>query len=281
MKKILNKKNILIVIIFLFGMLLLSMMFHFFKYSETEWLKHFDNLDGLQKINKFSFWWYISTYELFGAIIFIYPILLILISCYSFFEIYRSGFFQNIILISGYKKTFVFELLKAWKCSLILPLISIISFILSSLFYPNSKILSYVETDGYPFQLVNDFMEVMNPYLFMILYFILLILFGLTVINIGFCFVKIFKKFYLVVISSFVCFVFLENINNLLIAPIVAKLTNIPKMMNGFSLYNLYYLNSSPSFWWEFIFAMLLFSVSTFVVLLIYSKREKVILDYE
>lgn len=281
MKKELNKRNMLVVILFLMFMIIISIIVHFNKYSETRWLTFFDNIDGLQKISKFSFWWYIGTYDIFGAIIYIYPIILILISCYSFYKVYHSGFFQNIILIVGYKKGIILEIIKSWKYSLILPLVSLISFGICSFCYPNSKILKYVETDGYPFQLVNDFMETMNPYLFMIIYLFLLILFGIIIINIGLCFVRFIKKFYLVVIISFISFIFIENVNNLLIAPIVAKITGIAKMMNGFSLYNIYYINSCPSFIWEIIFTLILFSLSTIVVFMIYSKKENVVLDYE
>lgn len=281
MKKILNKKNILVVGIFLLLMIITSIVLHFYKYSEVEWLKHFDDLSGLQKISKFSFWWYIGTYELFGAVMYIYPIILIFISCNSFFKIYRSGFFQNIIMITGYKKMIFLEILKSWSYSLILPLILIISFIICSFCYPNSNLLKYVETDGYPFQLVNDFMETMNPYLFIIIYLILLILLGIVIINIGLCCIKLWKKFYLVSIVSFITFIFIENINNLLIAPIIAKITGVEKMMNGFSLYNVYYLNSAPSFIWIIVFTIFWFILSTLFVLYTYSKKERVILDYE
>ncbi len=281
MKKIINKKNIYFLTSILIFVIILSIVFHFYKYSETEWLKHFDNTSGLDQISNFSFWWYIGTYGLIGTLIYIYPIILVVLSCNSFYKIYRSGFFQNIISRVGYKKTIILEIIKSWIYSLILPLTSFISFIICKFCYPNSTITKYVNADGYPFQLVNDFMENMNPYLFMVIYFILLVIFGIIIINIGLCFIKLVKKFYLVVLGSFITFIFIENVNNLLLAPLVANITGIEKMMNGFSLYNIYYLNSCPSFIWEIIFSIVLLIVSSIVVVKLYSKKEQVILDYE
>lgn len=281
MKKNQNKKGIVILFTFLISMVLLSVFMHFMKYSEQEWLKYFDNIDGLKKISNFSFWWYISTSELYGAIMYVFPILLIIISSYNIFNILHSGFLRNITLIIGYKKAILIEIIKSWKCAFILPIVSFFTFIISSICYHNNKILPYIETDGYPFQLVNDFMETMNPYVFMLIYFIILILFGVFIINIGLCVSRYLKKFYLVPIGSFIIFILIENVNNLLIAPLISHLTGIEKMMNAFSLYNLYYFSSLPSLVWEFVYALILVFLSTGIVYYVYSQKENMVMEYD
>lgn len=281
MKKILNKKLYILTISFMLLALIISIIMHLTKYSDVEWLKYFDDLSGLRKISKFSFWWYIGTNELYGTIAYIFPIILLTASCYSFFTIYHSGYFQNIILIAGYKKSIVSEILKSWLYSLILPIISLISFFISGFIYPNKKILAYSETDGFPFQLVNKFMESINPYVFIVIYMLLLILFGIIIINIGLCFARYIKKYYLSCLASFITIIFFENFNNLLIAPLVAKITGITKMANGFSIYNIYYLDSCPSFLWMIIFTILLFCLTSIILFKIYNKKEDVVLDYE
>ena len=212
---------------------------------------------------------------------YVFPILLIIISSYNIFNILHSGFLRNITLIIGYKKAILIEIIKSWKCAFILPIVSFFTFIISSICYHNNKILPYIETDGYPFQLVNDFMETMNPYVFMLIYFIILILFGVFIINIGLCVSRYLKKFYLVPIGSFIIFILIENVNNLLIAPLISHLTGIEKMMNAFSLYNLYYFSSLPSLVWEFVYALILVFLSTGIVYYVYSQKENVVMEYD
>lgn len=124
-------------------------------------------------------------------------------------------------------------------------------------------------------------METMNPYVFMLIYFIILILFGVFIINIGLCVSRYLKKFYLVPIGSFIIFILIENVNNLLIAPLISHLTGIEKMMNAFSLYNLYYFSSLPSLVWEFVYALILVFLSTGIVYYVYSQKENVVMEYD
>ena len=204
-----------------------------------------------------------------------------MISASEFFEIYHTGFFLNIIQRIGYKKTIVTEMLKAYKYSLFLPFVSILTLLMSKILYKNNIIYKYEDTKGYPIQLVNELMEKIDPKLFILIHSILLIIFSLIIINIGLIFSKFFKKFYLVNITSFITLLFIENFNNLLLAPIIAKITGIEKMYNGFSIYNLYYLNAYPSIIWEFIFGIFLLILSTIIVYFIYRKKEEICLNYE
>lgn len=281
MKKQINKRVLLFTCLFILLIAIYSMYVHFTKYSPTEWLKYFEDTSDLSMISHFSFWWYIKTYETFAGFMYIAPILLIVAGCYSFFQTYRSGFLQNIIQRIGYKKAVSTEIFKCWLSSLILPIVSIVIFVISYFLYPNSKILPYEATSGYPFQLVPDSMVNMNPYLFIIVYTFILFLFSIIIINIGIIMTRYLKKFYLVIVGAFMGLIFIENINNFLVAPIVANVTNITKMLNGFSIYNLYYLDSIPSLLWEVIFSIVMTIITTLVVYFIYKKEEKVNLSYE
>lgn len=66
---------------------------------------------GTLRIFAISFWWYISTSELYGAIMYVFPILLIIISSYNIFNILHSGFLRNITLIIEYKKAILIYLI--------------------------------------------------------------------------------------------------------------------------------------------------------------------------
>lgn len=274
------KKNlfiILIIIILLFYVIFSS----YIKYNPDRWLHLYGNTDAIDKISNFSFWWYSLTGQMFGSFVYIFPILLSTIAVSSFFKVYHTGYFQNIIQRIGYKKTIKYEIIKCWIYSLILPIISLITLGVSKVLYKNSIISKYNEVEGYPFQLVNSQMENMNPYLFIFYHMIITVLFSLIIINIAIIFTRYLKKSYLVTIASYVTIIALENFNNLILAPIVARLSGIDKMFNGFSLYNLYYLDAIPSLQWEFLFAIILLIVSLIIIYIVYRKRESVCINYE
>ena len=279
MKKKIDRNSIILILSILCLALFISVLSHFFKYSETEWLKHFNDISALEKISSFSFWWYICTYSFFGIAMYLYPLVLIICACYAFHNVFQSGFLQNIVIRSNYKKTIFYEIIKSWRYALVLPTILLIFFIVSSILFPNFEILSYNQTDGFPFQLVNNFMEEMNPFLFMIIYFIILIFLGIVIINIGICMILYFKKFYLLTIGSFLILIFIENINNFFLAPLISSITGIEKMLNGFSIYNLYYLDASPSIFWSLGYVLILFTISLIFVYLLYRKKENVVLN--
>lgn len=258
-----------------------NIFYNYIKYSPENWLKVFSDTSGLDVVSNYSFWWFILTNDISNAIIYMLPVILVTIACYSSFKIYHTGFFHNIVQRVGYKKTFLIELFKCWKYSLILPLLSIFTLGVSKLLYKNNVIVLYKDVEGYLIQIVNFQMEQMNPYLFIALHTLLCILLSIIIINIGIIFTKYLKKFYLVPILTFVVVILLENLNNMLLAPIIASITGITEMYNGFSLFNLYYLDAIPSMWWEFVFAISLFIITTFIVYLTYKNKESMCLEYE
>lgn len=281
MKKKYISKNNIIILILIFSILFYSIFFNYYKYSPTEWLKHFKNLDELNKVSCYSFWWFILTSDIFGLFIYIFPIILVMISCTSFFDIYHTGFFSNIIQRIGYKKMLIYEIIKTWKYALILPIISITTLFISKILYSNNIISKYTETNGYPIQLVNKQMENINSIVFIILHIIIITIFSLIIINTSIIVSRFVKKFYLVNIISFVIVILYENLCNLLIAPLVSKISGVEEMYNGFSLYNLYYLDSIPSLLWEFIYGFVLLIISILGIYIVFRRKERVYLEYE
>ena len=279
-KNFCNRKNIILIVL-LIGVVAYSIFYNYFKYSHENWLKHFSNTSALDVVSNYSFWWFILTGDIVNGVIYMLPVILTTIACYSLFKIYHTGFFHNIVQRIGYKRTFLIEITKCWMYSMLLPVLSMFTLIVSKILYKNNVIALYKNVEGYPIQLVNSQMEQMNPYLFIILHIFLCILLSISIINIGIIFTKYLKKFYLVPILTFIVVILIENLNNLLFAPIIANITGITEMYNGFSLYNLYYLDAIPSMWWEFVFALSLFIITTTSAYLTYKNKESVCLEYE
>lgn len=274
------KKN-LIIILFIFAILFYTIYSNYIRYTPTRWLELYGSTTDIDKISNFSFWWYTLTGDIIGSLVYIFPIILVSISVSSFFKIYHTGYFQYIIQRKSYKKIVRCEFLKAWLYSLVLPLISLVTLLISKILYTNSVISKYNDVQGYAFQLVNKQMEMMNPYLFIFLHIVLIIIFSIIIINIAIICVRYLKNQYLVTIASYITIMFLENFNNLILAPIIAGISGNEKMYNGFSLYNLYYLDAIPSLLWEFIFAFTVLSITMFIVYKTYRKKESVCLEYE
>lgn len=281
MSKNIDLKKNLIIILFIFAILFYTIYTNYIKYTPARWMELYGSTTDIDKISNFSFWWYTLTGDIFGVFVYIFPIILVGISISSFFKIYHTGYFQYIIQRTKYKKAIKCEILKSWGYSLVLPVISLLTLFISKILYTNSIISKYTDVQGYRFQLVNEQMETMNPYLFIFLHIILIIIFSIIIINIAIICTRYFKNTYLVTIASYISIICLENFNNLILAPIIASISGNEKMYNGFSLYNLYYLDAIPSLLWEFIFAFLILFSTLFLIYKIYRKKESICLDYE
>lgn len=281
MLKNIDFKKSLIFVFLIFIILFYTIYVNYNECSPSLWLKISGNTSALDVISNFSFWWYTLTGDIFGTVVYIFPVILVSIAISSFYKIYHTGYFKYIIQRKEYKKVIKIEVLKSWVYALILPLASIISLIISKILYSNNIIAKYSEVQGYRFQLVNTQMENMNPYLFIFLHTILIIIFSLIIINIAIICTRYLKNIYLITIASYMSLIFLENFNNLILAPIVASIFNSEKMYNGFSIYNLYYLDSVPSMAWELFFGFSTLLITTFAIYITYRKKESVCLKYE
>jgi hypothetical protein len=229
--------------------------------------------DIIDSISNFSSWWYLNTSDLYIMILYLSPILISYASCRNFSKVCNSGFLSNIVQRTGYKKTITIEILKCWKSVLVLPIISLIIFVICNIIFHNSVLLERSMTEGIPFLIVQDYMLNMNPYLFVFLYMIMLTLFGIIVINISIIMVRFIKNSYLVHISTLIVVITIETIGVLLLGPIASDLTGIIRMANGFSLYNLLVLDAIPSLTWEFGYAIFLFIITLIVIYGLYYRR--------
>lgn len=282
MKKIINKRIIIAITIVILFVIAYHIYSHFDRYSSEKWLMFAKDTTDLDKISYFSFWWYIRTYEIASILAFVMPVLLVIAGVRSFFQLYRSGYLLNLCQRVNYTKIVKVELMKSWlSAGLILPFVSTFTLLISYICFQNPIILSRSETNCLPFLSVPDIMVQMNPYIFILIYTFLLFLFSIFIINIGIILTRYLKNMYLVMISSFITFIFVELLGQMIIGPLVSNITGIVKMANGFSIYNLYYLDAIPSLWWEIVFAILLVVVSTLIIYIVYKDKEKVLSNYE
>ena len=278
-----DRKNVIISIILIVVPLIFSLLY--FVYTNFVGKDAFFSIypKELSLISCFSFWWFLIRFDIYSYYAYLLPLIITYLGCYSFFQVYHSGFVTYCSQRTNYTKFMKGMVLKSWKKSLLLPILFGIFFLISYLIFPNCNVINSNNFDHllYPFQTGHQYMTILNPYLFVILYLIMIFLYGIFIINLGMIICKFVKKFSLFVIANYVAFMALENIFNFFVAPVFKMLTNNEKMLNGFSILNLYYLDGIPSLVWEFCWGTFLIIITTFIISKLYCNRENVLNDYE
>ena len=151
----------------------------------------------------------------------------------------------------------------------------------SIILFPNTHVFDLTGRLAYIYQIGHPYMNIINPFLFVFLYLAIVFLFGIIITNLGIILTRFIKKFNLLVIGNFILVIIIESIGNFIVGPIVKSLTGYDRMANGFSLYNIYYLDAIPSLWWEFLFSIITIIITSIIIYLIYKDKEKVLNSYE
>ena len=278
MSKIGRKPTIVISLLLAISLIVSIIMFYCNNMAgEMSYLK--TNPDIYAKISYFSFWWFLITFDIFAFIFYLSPIFIPIMTCYAFYEIYHSGYLTNIVQRDKYDNVLKKQIFKCWIKNLIIPLILIIFFIICMFIFPNGNVkpISFGET----FVVANEYMGIINPYLFVVLHMLLLFLYGIFITNISLILNKYIKKFSLLVIAVFIIVMIIENYGNLILGPLVRNITGITRIANGFSVLNLLYLDGIPSLWWEFLWIIILNILTIIFIIKIYSNKEKVLNNYD
>lgn len=273
MKKI-DRKPVIIVSTILVLILVVSIVLFYVNYGNALSA----NPNEYAKITCFSFWWYLLNFDLFGYVFYLSPLFIPIITCYCFYKVYRSGYVSNVVLRCDYDKFIRSQIFYSWGKNIIIPIILLVFFVVSMILFPN---FDFHYTGGVIFSCGHEYFSKINPYLFIMLYLLLLFLYGVLVTNIGIILSRYIKKFSLLIVGIFIVFMIMESICNFLIAPFASLFIKNSSIVNGFSLLNVYYLNGIPSLWWEFLWLSILNVISTVCIYKIYSKKEKVLNVYE
>lgn len=261
--------------------IIISLTLFLYNNSLEKIITIFGSKEEYDLISCFSLWWYLFRYDLFSYIAYLLPIIITIMSCYSFFHLYRSGTIFNIIQREKYSKLMIKEILLSWSKNIILPIIMLLFFIISIILFPNTHVFDLTGRLAYIYQIGHPYMNIINPFLFVFLYLAIVFLFGIIITNLGIILTRFIKKFNLLVIGNFILVIIIESIGNFIVGPIVKSLTGYDRMANGFSLYNIYYLDAIPSLWWEFLFSIITIIITSIIIYLIYKDKEKVLNSYE
>ncbi|MDD2203616.1 MAG: hypothetical protein PHD78_04510 [Bacilli bacterium] len=273
MKDILNKKlNVMLFLLF-FIFFVLSLFGFFDAVNPNNWIESARYI--LDDVSKYSFWTYINSFSIYAYVIYLAPFVIAFVGVNAFHKMLHSGFLFNLLQRTYYKTVFIREIAKCWLTALILPIMSVIIFIFGAILYKNSAIIPLDSNNGTLILTVKEYMTIINPDLFIFLHFILLVLFGIIVINIAIIFTRYIKNIYLVSLISFLFLIFYEVVSNTLIGPFLANLVGIKRLANGLSIYNLFWLDAIPSMLWEFIFAIIMILITLFIIYIIYLRGKR------
>ena len=196
--------------------------------------------------------------------------------------IFICRYFKNKIIINdlsrqSFKKIKNKLFKNAYKTIIILPTILLIA-ILSCYMYTKTFDATYSITNGTT--IWNEY-TLTHPYIFLILYFLNIIIHSLIYINIALCIARKQHNFFPALILSFLCFIGIESILEILFGGIICtSLLNVNygilfNIMNLFSFNDIYGILSP-------LIIPIIVAIITFVVLYImYKDKEQLIIDIE
>ena len=87
--------------------IIISLTLFLYNNSLEKIITIFGSKEEYDLISCFSLWWYLFRYDLFSYIAYLLPIIITIMSCYSFFHLYRSGTIFNIIQRSIFQNFFL------------------------------------------------------------------------------------------------------------------------------------------------------------------------------
>lgn len=216
--------------------------------------------------------WFNSLNGRVGSIaLLITPLVLIYGTCYSFYKKYQSGIFKEIVIRQGYEKTVRKELISGYLRGFILPVTMLIIFMIIMVSGPG---LTLDKVENSYFLLSPPWgNDVINN--FKMVAFVLMSqwLFTIFLVNVTYSLIPFLKKFYLVMISGFIC-VNVFNYAISIISPLIKKSIGVyPE--------NVYETMMSDSVLRTLITLGICLIVSNIMVYLVYRKQDRVVLNHD
>lgn len=191
-------------------------------------------------------------------------------------NLFKSRNILYLLTRENYKQMKKNILLKAYKSSLILPIIYLIIIVFSLIYCRGFNIDSY-----YALMPTKElFNEIINPYIYVIALIFKALLTGLIYVNIALIVARKNHNFYLSSLLSYILFIAIEIFLEALVGYIIfGKLLHIDSMMIYFNIMNIFSMNLSKGYIAVFIPLIVLFSISTIILSLVYKNKEKLVID--
>lgn len=228
------------------------------------------------KIDFYSMFY--STYSQgYNFMIFVVFLLITIPSIAVVCSFLKNNILKNTLTRESYKKVMIKLFSKAYKPALILPILTIIAFIVCFISTGNFDFNNAIQGNFVSWNIDS----IKNPILFMVVYILRVFIVSLVYINISLLICKKNHNFVVATILSYLCFIgieiFLEVVCNLLIFTVILKsgfgvVLNILAIFSLFDYYGLMYSILIP-----FLFLI----VTTILVYCNYKNKEKLIIECE
>lgn len=216
-----------------------------------------------------------------GIIMFVMPFILMLCGVYNFYAKTKSGFFKNEFMRRKYAKNMIKNVLDSWKSVIIIPLFIIIIFLGCYIVSGNFDINKTIEFYGY--SLINRrYLNILPIYF--IVYTINLILVGIFYINIAIIVAKKNSNLFVTLVQSYLIFIIVGIMTEVIVGTGLESLFPQLKayyLANSLSIFNFWVYSNVMSLWFMFLFAFILFAISTIILFLKYRNKESVCLEID
>lgn len=246
-----------------------------YSYIDFAYKKSFYPIEGT---NAFSFWYYVRTLNLGQILIFISPLIIIICGVSKLHDKLNSGIYQSILLKKKYNKFITKEIINSYlKSILIFPILSVFVFLIGIIGFGDkiSILDSSLPILYLPVGLVN------SPYIYYLRTIFLLVLYSIFIINIALILMQFVKKYYLLIISSFIVINAINFImSNILI--IISKIVNSGTLYEfaiNTNIYDGYSPESKLSI--AFITIGIYTIISFLIIFILYKKKERLIDLYD
>lgn len=228
----------------------------------------FGNIDT-SKISSYSMWFFTINSGIGSAIAFLSQVIIPFVCVYTFFQVIKTGFIQNIITKIPYSKYIKKAIKNSYlKAILLFPLFSLLVFILSSIIFPPE-----IQSTGYQIHYFPS--HITNPPLHVFLSIISMALYSLAITNIALILSKYLKKFYLVLIVTLMVVFLIAFIEGNLVS-------NILSIFNQELFYNINiyddYLCARGNYIVNISFGVLRNAILMIILYFTYKNPEKVVL---
>ena len=190
---------------------------------------------------------------------------------------YLTTFFKNSIIKNNstresYKKILSNLILNSYKSAVILPVITIILFIIGYILTKNFKVINYEE-------IIWSKSTISNPLIFMTLYLLNIIIHSLIFCNIALCIARKKHNFISSIVLTFITYIGIEilleiGISNLLMN-VVFKVNLLPLI----SILNILSFNDSHGIVFPLITPFIVLLISYVILYIMYKDKEKLIID--
>lgn len=209
------------------------------------------------------------------------PLLIIVLMFLGCFKCISSGYFKNILMREKYdtfiRRTFDYK----YKVALILPLITVVTLIMCAIFSKfnfsgSPEYISLITDSGFDMLYNHTFLYIIG--ILIIQYFFSLFIANVAIINFQKC-----KNLFVGIIQTFLVFMlfeFIVYITYCLTLSCIFHLTNLTEYFNLLDYLSSRYENIQTVII-EAIVSIMVFVISNFIIKKVYSKKEKMVLNYE